>query len=291
MLKSGLTLMHEHITIDLSGPKNNLDCKVDCMDETIKEMKKLYEKGVRNILEMTNRGMGRDVRYIKKVADESGINIICSTGFYKEPFLPDYVYSMSVEELSELLIDDIKKGIDGTNIKAGMLGEIGTSKNTMTRLEEKVFLSVINAHKKTGVAISTHTTLGTYAIEQIQFFKKNDVDLSKVIIGHIELSNDIDYVLSVLKEGVYIAFDTIGKNNYLSDDIRVEMLKKIQDQGLINKVFLSQDISRKSNMEFMGGIGYSYLFDKFIPKLKENGITDDSINNMLLYNPKRFFEK
>lgn len=291
MLKDGFTLMHEHIAIDLSGPKNNLDCKVDCMDETIKEMKKLYEKGVRNIVEMTNRGMGRDVGYIKRVADESGINIICSTGFYKEPFLPDYVSSMSVEELSKLLIDDIKKGIDGTNIKSGMLGEIGTSKNTMTRLEEKVFLSVINAHKKTGVPISTHTTLGTYAIEQIKFFKKHDVDLSKVIIGHIELSNDINYVLSVLKEGVFIAFDTIGKNNYLSDDIRVEMLKKIQDHGLINKVFLSQDISRKSNMEFMGGIGYSYLFDKFIPKLKENGITDDSINYMLLYNPKKFFEK
>lgn len=291
MLQNGYTLMHEHMTIDLSGQKHNLDCKVDCIDEITKEMKKLYSKGVRNIVEVTNRGMGRNVKNIVKISKESGINFICSTGFYKEPFLPDYVYEMDKEEIAELLINDIEIGIDGTGIKAQLLGEIGTSKDYMTKEEEKIFESVVIAHKKTGVPISTHTTLGTNALGQIEFFEKNNVDLSKVNIGHVDLSGDVQYIIEILSKGVYISFDTIGKNNYLLDSKRVEMLKILQDMNLLNKVFLSQDISRKSNMEFMGGIGYSYIFDSFIPMLKEKGITDESLDLMLHKNPMNFFNK
>jgi len=291
MLQNGYTLMHEHMTIDLSGQKHNLDCKVDCIDEITKEMKKLYSKGVRNIVEVTNRGMGRNVKNIVKISKESGINFICSTGFYKEPFLPDYVYEMDKEEIAELLINDIEIGIDGTGIKAQLLGEIGTSKDHMTKEEEKIFESVVIAHKKTGVPISTHTTLGTNALGQIEFFEKNNVDLSKVNIGHVDLSGDVQYIIEILSKGVYISFDTIGKNNYLLDSKRVEMLKILQDMNLLNKVFLSQDISRKSNMEFMGGIGYSYIFDSFIPMLKEKGITDESLDLMLHKNPMNFFNK
>ena len=289
MLKDGYTLMHEHMFIDLSGVKNNLDCRLDCLDETINEMKKLYSKGVRNITEVTNMGMGRDVNYIKKISQESGINFICATGYYKEPFLPDYVKDAAVDELAEIMIKDIEIGIDGSDVKAQIIGEIGTSKNEMTDLEKKVFLSAIKAHKKTGVPITTHTTLGTYGLDQIDFFEENGVDLNKVVIGHVDLSGDIDYVLSILKKGAYVEFDTIGKNNYLSDDIRVDMLKVIEEKGYIDRVFLSLDITRKSNMEYMGGIGYSYIFDIFIPKLLEKGLSKESIDKMLYHNPRRFF--
>ncbi len=290
MLHEGYTLMHEHMCIDLSGPKKNLDCRVDCQDKIMLEMKKLYSKGVRNILEVTNRGMGRNVAKVQEIANNSKINFICSTGFYKEPFLPEYVYDSSVDELANLLISDIEKGMDGTTIKARMLGEIGTSKDEMTKEEKKVFESVVIAHKKTGIPISTHTTLGTYAKGQIEFLEKHKVDLSKVIIGHVDLSDDIEYIVDIIKKGVYIAFDTIGKNNYLPDLNRAKLLKKLQDLGMIDKVFLSQDISRKSNMEFMGGIGYSYLFDKFLPLARKEGVLEESIQMMLRENPKKFFK-
>lgn len=291
MLQDGYTLMHEHMFIDLSKAKKNLDCRVDCVDEMTQEMKKLYLKGVRNIVEVTNRGMGRNVAKVQEISENSNINFICSTGFYKQPFLPEYVYTSSIEELSDLLISDIQKGMDGTNIRAKMLAEIGTSKSEMTSLEKKVFESVIQAHKKTGVPISTHTTLGTFAKEQVKFLKEHGVNLSKVIIGHIDLSDNIRYIVDILEKGVYVAFDTIGKNNYLPDLNRAKLLKKLQDLNMLDKVFLSLDISRKSNMEFMGGIGYSYLFDKFLPLLKEEGITDESIQKMLYENPRKFFNE
>ena len=289
MLKDGYTLMHEHIFIDLSGIKKLDDCRLDCKNETIEEFKKLYENGVRNITEVTNIGMGRDVNYIKEVSEKSGINVICATGFYKEPFYPEFVYEKNEKELSEIMKNDILKGIDGTDIKAGIIGEIGSSKDIITETELKVFKSAIIAHLETGVPITTHTSLGTMGHEQVRLFKEYKVNTDKIVIGHVDLSGNVEYILEMLYNGVYVEFDTIGKNNYLADDIRIEMLKEIEKRELIDRVFLSMDITRKSNMEYKGGIGYNYIFNVFIPKLKEAGIKENSIEKMLKINPQNFY--
>ena len=289
MLKDGYTLMHEHIFIDLSGIKKLDDCRLDCKNETIEEFKKLYENGVRNITEVTNIGMGRDVNYIKEVSEKSGINVICAAGFYKEPFYPEFVYEKNEKELSEIMKNDILKGIDGTDIKAGIIGEIGSSKDIITETELKVFKSAIIAHLETGVPITTHTSLGTMGHEQVKLFKEYKVNTDKIVIGHVDLSGNVEYILEMLYNGVYVEFDTIGKNNYLADDIRIEMLKEIEKRELIDRVFLSMDITRKSNMEYKGGIGYNYIFNVFIPKLKEAGIKENSIEKMLKINPQNFY--
>ncbi len=291
MLKDGYTLMHEHIFIDLSGVKKLDDCRLDCKNETIEEFKELYRNGVRNVTEVTNIGMGRDISYIKEVSEKSGINVLCATGFYKEPFYPEYVYNKSEIELAKIMVDEIKNGIDGSDVKAQIIGEIGSSKDIITETELKVFKAAIKAHLNTGVPITTHTSLGTMGHEQVKLFKSHGVNLNKVVIGHVDLSGNIKYILDMLYNGVYVEFDTIGKNNYLLDDIRVEMLKEIEKRELIDRVFLSLDITRKSNMKYNGGIGYNYIFDEFLPKLRNNGIKEESIEKMLKENPRRFFSE
>lgn len=288
MLVDGITYMHEHTTIDLSEVKNTEDCKLDTYYETLKEYKQLYEKGVRNIVDVTNFGMGRNIPYIEKISKGSGINIICSTGFYQEEFYPIQVFRESREQLAERMIKDITEGIKNTEVKAGIIGEIGTSFNKWTEAEKKVFDAVVIAHNETNKPISTHTSIGTLGHEQVAYFKKNDVDLNKVVIGHVDLTGDIDYVLKMLKDGVYVEFDTVGKGSYMPDKIRAKMLKKIQDLGYIERVFLSMDITRKSHLQYAGGIGYSFLLDSFIPLLLSYGVTDDSIEKMLVKNPLTF---
>lgn len=289
ILKEGITLIHEHTTIDLSKVKNNPDCLLNCFDETVQEYKDLYELGVRNIIDVTADGMGRDVEYVNKVAQLSGINIVQAAGFYKEPFLPDFVYEYSVDELAQYLVNEIKNGIGNSGVIPGVLGEIGTSQNKMEPLEEKVFRASVLAHKETGIVISTHTTLGTYALEQAQFFIDNGVNPEKVIIGHQDLSGNLDQILKLMELGFNVAFDTIGKNNYFPDESRAEYIKIIQDKGLIDQLTLSLDITRKSNMKYLGGIGYSYLFTDFLPILKSKGVTQESIDAMLIKNPLRIF--
>lgn len=288
MLLDGITYMHEHTTIDLSRLKNIDDTNLNCFDETVSEYKKLYIKGVRNILDVTNMDMRRNPEYVQKVADLSGINVVQATGFYQDKFLPEFVTNATIDELAEFMVNEIENGIAETSIKAQIIGEIGTSKNIMTERESKVFTASVIAQRQTGVPITTHTTLGTYGHEQVDFFKKQNANLEKIVIGHVDLTGNVDYILHMLDQGVYVEFDTVGKENYQPDLLRAKMLKEIEKRGYDDKVFLSMDITRKSNLEYKGGIGYSYLLDKFVPLALENGVSEQFIQKMLHHNPQIF---
>ena len=283
---NGYTLMHEHITIDLSGVKKDTDCQLDCYAETVKEFKNLYEHGVRRIVDVTNDGMGRNPEYVTNVEKETGIRIVHSTGFYKEPFLPERVYTQSVQELADWMIGEIRNGIDG-GVRPGIIGEIGTSKNAMMEMEKKVFDASVIAAKETGLPIYTHTTLGTYAPEQAAYFKATGLPMDRIVLGHLDLCGDLDYIRRVLDSGICIGFDTVGKNNYFPDAKRVEFLLALEAEGRLDQIVLSEDLTRKSHLKYKGGIGYCYLFETFLPMLKEAGLKQESLDKMLIHNPAR----
>ena len=289
-LKDGYTLMHEHVTIDLSRIKKDPDTHLDSFKETVEEFKDLYDYGVRNIVDVTNIGMGRDIEYVENVEKETGINIISSTGFYKEPFYPDFLYKKTEKELTDIVVKEIEEGISGSNRKAQIIGEIGTSKDKWTDEEMRVFNAMAEAQLKTNVPISTHTSLATLGKEQVDFLLSKGIDPNKIIIGHMDLSMDIDKILELLSKGVNVGFDTIGKNSYAPDEFRVEAIKEIKNKGYINQIVLSMDITRKSHLKINGGLGYSHIFTSFIPKLKESGLNEYDIDILLRKNPRRIFE-
>lgn len=282
--------IHEHLKIDLSAQKKDEDAKFDQVDLVIDEMKQLKDKGIDTIVEVTNRGMGRDIHAIKHICDESGMNAIVSTGFYKEPFLPKYVYDMEEKEISKLLIDDILKGIDGTDIKAAMIGEVGTGKGQMSPMEEKIMKCCAYAHFETGKPMYTHTTLGTLALDQLKLFKSCSVDLEKVVIGHLDLNSDMEYHLRVADTGCFLGFDTVGKVKYQPEEFRIKAIKSLINRGHLSQIVLSQDLTRRSHLKENGGIGYSYLMDVFVPMMLSEGISQSEIDKMLIVNPMRLFK-
>lgn len=125
------------------------------------------------------------------------------------------VSKKSVAELASRMIRELTEGIKGTLVKAGVIGEIATSESIWTNAERKVFDAAVIAHKGTGAPISTHTSLGTLGQEQADYFLKQKVDPAKVIIGHLDLTGDVDYVLRILNQGFYVEFDTVGKESYM----------------------------------------------------------------------------
>lgn len=282
---------HEHTTIDLSGVKKDIDCRLDNIEETIHEFKELKKRKVSSIVDVTNRGIGRNVEYVNKVKEEIGINILQATGYYKEPFLPQEVYDLDEKNLSKILIDEIIIGIDGTDTKASVIGEVGTSLKKIEDMERKVLGASSRASVETGTPIITHTTLGKLGIEQIELFKDYRVDLTKVILSHIDLSGDLDYMIKLADTGVNIAFDTIGKNNYQPDEKRVEWLKELVNRGYEKQILMSMDITRRSHFKENGGLGYSYLIDTFLPMLYKAEINPKAIENMLANNIKNIFKQ
>lgn len=279
---------HEHTTIDLSGPKHNPDCRLDDFDATVEEFRRLAQKGVACIIDQTNRGMGRNVDYTRRVAEAAGLTITHATGYYKEPFLPPECYQLTEQQMADIMVGELTQGIDGTDIRATVIGEIGTSKD-ITDAEAKVFRAASRAHCETGAPICTHTTLGTRGLEQLAIFVSFGVDLSRVVLSHIDLSADLDYMKRLLDQGVNIAFDTVGKNNYQPDALRARQLSALCAEGYGDQIVLSVDITRKSHFAAQGGIGYSYLLDTFAPMASEAGVCDADLEKLLCRNAARIY--
>ena len=256
---TGYTYVHEHLHIDLSGFKDNIDCRLDQYALICQEMKDLRALGVRNIIEMTNRYMGRNPQFMLDMMRETGMNVVACTGYYQDAFFPEHVAARSVEQLAQEMVDEILIGIDGSGLKAGIIAEIGSSEGVITPLEEKVFIAAARAHNETGRPISTHTSFSTMGLEQLDLLKMHGVDLSRVTVGHCDLKDNLDNILRMIDLGAYVQFDTIGKNSYFPDEKRIGMLHVLRDRKLLNRVMLSMDITRRSHLKANGGNGYDYL--------------------------------
>ncbi|MBI1680545.1 phosphotriesterase-related protein [Citrobacter sp. Cpo142] len=287
---TGYTWVHEHLHIDLSGFKNNLDCRLDQYDLICQEMKDLRALGVSNIIEMTNRYMGRNPQFMLDLMRDTGINVMACTGYYQDAFFPEHVAARSVEQLAQEMVDEIVIGIDGTELKAGIIAEIGSSEGVITPLEEKVFIAAARAHIETGRPISTHTSFSTMGLEQLVLLQAHGVDLSRVTVGHCDLKDNLDNILRMIDLGAYVQFDTIGKNNYYPDENRIGMLHELRNRGLLNRVMLSMDITRRSHLKANGGNGYDYLLTTFIPQLRQSGFSQADVDTMLRDNPSQFFQ-
>ncbi|WP_213134115.1 phosphotriesterase-related protein [Citrobacter sp. FP75] len=287
---TGYTYAHEHLHIDLSDFKGNLDCRLDQYDLICQEMKDLRVLGVSNIIEMTNRYMGRNPQFMLSLMRDTGINVVACTGYYQDAFFPEHVATRSVEQLAQEMIDEIVIGIDGTELKAGIIAEIGSSEGVITLLEEKVFIAAARAHNETGRPISTHTSFSTMGLEQLALLKTQGVSLARVVVGHCDLKDNLDNILRMIDLGAYVQFDTIGKNSYYLDEKRIGMLHALRDRGLLNRVMLSMDITRRSHLKGNGGNGYDYLLTTFIPQLRQSGFDQADVDTMLRDNPSKFFQ-
>lgn len=286
---SGYTYAHEHLHIDLSGFKGDIDCRLDQYSLIAEELRQLKALGVCNIIEMTNRYMGRNPQFMHDLMRDTGINVMACTGYYQHAFFPRHVASRTSQELAQEMIHEIVTGIDDSGLKAGIIAEIGSSEGVITELEAKVFAAAAIAHNETGCPISTHTSFSTMGLEQLALLRQHGVDLSRVVIGHCDLKDNLDNILRMIDLGAYVQFDTIGKNNYYPDEKRIAMLLALRERGVLNHVMLSMDITRRSHLQANGGNGYHYLLTTFVPRLCQAGFTQADVDVMLRDNPARFF--
>lgn len=284
------TLMHEHIYLDLSKVKQNPDCLLDSFDLMVAEFKALKQKGVSRIVDVTNMGIGRNIAYVERIQQQSGVEIVSATGCYKEPFLPEWFYLENIEQIAQRFIDEIEIGIEGSPRKAQIIGEVGSGFDDINEQEQKLLRSAALASLATGKWITTHTSLGRFGEEQLDLFAEMGLSAEKVIIGHTDLAGDQDYLFRLLDRGAMVEFDTIGKLNYQSDEVRADLFSQAVLQGYAEQLLLSVDITRKSHLKANGGIGYAYLFDVFLPMLQQRGVTSSQLKVILQDNPNRILQ-
>nr|WP_231569092.1 phosphotriesterase-related protein [Photobacterium gaetbulicola] len=286
----GYTYCHEHLHIDLSAQKGDIDCRLDQYALIKAEMDALVERGVFNIIEVTNSFMGRNPQFIESLISDTGINILLATGYYIEGFFPPALYTKTARDISQEMIREIVVGVEGSSLKASVIGEVGSSENAFTEVEQKVFEAAAMAHYETGRPISTHQSMSTMGKQQIKLLQRFGVDMERVTVGHCDLKDNLDDILWLLDQGCHIQFDTIGKNSYYPDSRRIDMLKALSERGRLDQVMLSMDITRRSHLKQNGGLGFCYLVDVFVPQLLASGISQAEIDMMLKHTPYKVFQ-
>lgn len=255
---------------------------------------------------------GENVNILKRISEESGLHIILGSSTYLDSFSPAWVGEATVEELTARFVEDITIGIAGTGLKAGILGEQATGLGEILPHEEISLRAAVRAHAATGVSLVTHTTHGTMALEQIEIFRQEGADLSRVVIGHMDIQPDLDYVIEVLNQGVNIAFDTIGKQSwdfflepgpqhpregeypkrayFRSDRERAIRLVELVARGYESQLFVSQDLTGAEvylNPKTHGQWGLGYLGAVFLPMCIHHGLDPKKIDVLTRDNPVR----
>jgi len=289
----GVTYCHDHLLFVPPPPfdAQDPDMRLDDVEKLIQEMKYFKLAGGKCIVEMTTIEMGRSPLGMKKISEDSGIHIIAATGFNKDKFCKKTVADQSVDQIISNMIKDLLEGMGGTTIKAGLI-KASSSLNQITPQEEKVFQTVIEAHKRTGAPVSTHTEAGTMALEQVEIFTRGGIKPEHILIGHLDRNLDWEYLSKVAKTGVYLGFDQISKEKYYPDAERIAIIKRLIEAGHGHQIMLSGDIARKSYLPSYGfgyGPGFTYILWRFLPWMLESGITRKAVEDIFINNPSKAF--
>jgi predicted metal-dependent phosphotriesterase family hydrolase len=285
--KLGVTQTHEHLLCNMYWKTGTVDDLLNDESLATDEIINFRTAGGTALVDPTNKGLGRDPAALKRISESTGVHVIMGSGWYRAPFYPDEIDRRSTNDLASEIISDLTHGVDGTGIKAGIIGEIGVNLDYLTAGEERVLRAAARAHKRTGVAITLHAEYCPVGLQQLDILEEEGVNLSRVIVGHADSYLRLDYHEAIARRGAYVEYDGVGRPHIYPDQSRVRALTQLVQLGHIDKVLLSTDRCRRSDLRLYGGEGYDHLLVNFIPMLKDAGISDEQIRMMLVENPKR----
>jgi phosphotriesterase-related protein len=295
----GLTLIHEHLRIRSESVFVQFPHLFDEEHEfqlAVNEVNAVKERGVKTICDPTVMELGRDIRFMEKVAHETGIQIIAATGIYSYHYIAPHFQYRNIDYMADVFVRDIETGIQNTSIKAGFL-KCATDAQGITKDVEKVIRAVARSHHKTGVPIMTHShpESGT-GLKQLDILEEEGVNPKNILIGHCGDTDNIEYILKVLDRGAFIGMDRYGSNRILEADLRNATVVELVKRGYAEQMFLSQDyccsmdwFSEERMKKLFPKWSMTYLLDEIIPELKKEGVTDHHIHMMMIENPQKWF--
>lgn len=274
-------------------------------DVALGELRSAAEVGVGTVCELSIPGIGRDPAALRALSTLTGVNIVMGCGEYVEFAHSPYVAHSSAEVIRDILLDELLVGVGTTGVRAGIIGEIGTS-NTPTPNELKVLSGAAMAQLQSGVALNIHRSIfpdqmGT--LTAIDHVLSHGVDPAKIVVSHVDERPEPEFAIEAARRGVIVELDTFGMEQWAVsarrgdefprralDHDRMDMLDVLLDAGFRDQILLSHDICMKPQFTEYGGWGLTHLTRNIEPRLLARGISADDITAMRVDNPRRTLE-
>jgi phosphotriesterase-related protein len=298
----GLTLIHEHFRATDEAGRMQFPHLYDEQrewDAAMSDAKAVKGHGVKTVVEPSAMFLTRDAAFSKRVADESGLNIILATGVYTYDYVPQFLANRDDDAVAAIYVHEIENGIQGTGIKAAFI-KCAADAPGLTPTIEKLHRAAARASKQTGRPIMAHSrpASGT-GLEQMRIFEEEGVEPAKVQIAHTGDTDDLDYIDRLLDTGCWIGMDRYGLDIFLPTDRRNATVLALLERGRADRMHLSQDycstidwfpreVEAYLKANEVPKWSMTFLFEEVIPELKERGMTDEQLNQIMVENPKRW---
>ena len=300
----GIVLAHEHVRFRDEGVAAEWPDRYDEQAEleaALAAVEAAKSRGVQTIVDPTAMFGGRDVRFMKRVADQTGVHIIACTGIYSYDYLPHYFENRDIDVMAEHFVADLQSGVQGTDIRAAFL-KCAADAPGVTEHVEKIHRAVARASVQTGAPIMAHSMPAVATgPRQVEIFEEEGVDLARVQIAHCGDTDDVGYIEQLIDRGVYVGLDRYGLEMFLPIDKRNATAAELLRRGHGERLMISQDycasidwfpVEAEAVFESQGAIrnwSMTLVFDEVVPTLREQGVLDEqAFNTVFTENPRRW---
>jgi phosphotriesterase-related protein len=282
------------------GIRDNLILSPDDFEQMADEVGDFVTSGGRCLVELTNTGMHPAPEALRRLSERLDLHIVVGCGVYVHDSHPDWVESATVEAIEDWLADQLERGIDGTDVRPGIIGEIGTSA-TLLPCEERVLRA------SARVAVRTDTTLNIHTLPPgidevlriIDVAAGEGLAPDRIYVSHLCAVLDVDYHLAALGTGIVVGFDSFGQDLYFtplwkaaSDLERMRLLVQLIEAGFERQLVLGQDVCMKCLLRSYGGMGYDHVLGRIVPTLRDHlGVSPAALQTMLVETPRRLLSR
>ena len=269
----GRTLMHEHVLCDIRPPGTRADndlgpeitlenvwqinygrglkragrkYMLDLEDIATREVAMMKHEGGDAIVELTCGGLSPDPNGLKRIAAGTGVHLIMGCGYYVNDYQDPKNHGRAVEDFAQEMIGQILHGAWGTEVRAGMIGEIGCSA-PWTDTEKRVMQAALIAAAETGAAINVHPGRDPDQPQEVaDFVKAAGHPTERIVISHIDRTIfDETRLLRLAESGVTVEFDLFGQEasyyglsdiDMPNDATRLQSIRVLISHGHLDRV-------------------------------------------------------
>lgn len=296
----GFCQCHEHLMISkgVSFEVNPALC-IDDPEKSRKELLLYLAAGGRSIVDAQPVGCNRMERALGSLSEETGVNILCSTGFHKLQFYPEdhWIYRYSEKKLADLYIHELEKGMftdcdtnepeDFCSFKAGII-KTALDREGLTGRYQHLFNAAAEAFASTGAPIMVHIEQGSNPLDLLEYLTARRVPANKLIFCHMDRTCEIDTIKETVAAGVFAEFDTIGRFKYHSDEYEIELMKALIAEGYQEQLLCSLDTTRERLKSYTpDAVGLDYILKTFLPLMQNSGIEEQHIHQFFYENCAR----
>lgn len=293
----GKALPHEHILVDFIGADKTSPDRYDA-NEVISIMlpylQELKNRGFIGFVDCSPAFLARDVKILKRLSEQTGLHILTNTGLYgatNDKYLPEYAFSETADQLAARWTAEWENGIEGTGIYPGFI-KTAVDQGPLSETDKKLVQAAAKAHLKTGLTIACHTGEAQAALAVLEIIQQQGVAPSALIIVHANGIADPNIRKQIAAAGAWVELDGINKNSIAQN---VEFIKELMQAGLLNRTLISQDAGCYNVGDEKGGQlqdkikPFTTIADLLIPALKQAGITDAQIEQLVVENPAKAY--